>query len=223
MGRWGHHLDCASLLRQRWDALWQAAAFGRAVVVRRIAAAMLVAFAAIVALYPQQDRFPGDAVVVAVRDLSPGTVVEASQLTMRLLPVDAIPDGATKAPAAVLGRTLAAPVRRGEILTDVRLTGPDLARSVSNNPEMVSVPLRLADPDVATLLHAGATVDVVTVGPQQGEPVMLARGARVLAILQPSSRTGERDGKLVLIGLDSVAATRVAATSISHDLTVTVH
>lgn len=223
MGRWGHHLDCAPLLRQRWDALWQAAAFGRAVVVRRIAAAMLVAFAAIVALYPQPDRFPGDAVVVAARDLSPGTVVEASQLTMRLLPVDAIPDGATKAPAAVLGRTLAAPVRRGEILTDVRLTGPDLARSVSNNPEMVSVPLRLADPDVATLLHAGATVDVVTVGPQQGEPVMLARGARVLAILQPSSRTGERDGKLVLIGLDSVAATRVAAMSISHDLTVTVH
>jgi Flp pilus assembly protein CpaB len=143
MGRWGHYLDCAPLLRQRWDALWQAAAFGRAVLVRRIAAAMLVAFAAIVALYPQQDGFPGDAVVVAARDLSPGTVVEASQLTMRLLPVDAIPDGATKAPAAVLGRTLAAPVRRGEILTDVRLTGPDLARSVLNNPEMVSVPLRL--------------------------------------------------------------------------------
>jgi Flp pilus assembly protein CpaB len=191
--------------------------------VRRVAAALLVAFAAIVALYPQQDRFPGDAVVVAARDLSPGTVVEASHLTQRLLPVDAIPDGAAKAPAAVLGRTLAAPVRRGEVLTDVRLTGPDLTRLISNNPEMVSVPLRLADPDVATLLHAGATVDVVTVGPQQGEPVMLARGARVLAVLQSGSRTGERDGKLVLVALDSVAATRVAATSISHDLTVTVH
>ncbi len=161
--------------------------------------------------------------VVAARDLSPGTVVEASHLTQRLLPVDAIPDGAAKAPAAVLGRTLAAPVRRGEVLTDVRLTGPDLTRLISNNPEMVSVPLRLADPDVATLLHAGATVDVVTVGPQQGEPVMLARGARVLAVLQSGSRTGERDGKLVLVALDSVAATRVAATSISHDLTVTVH
>jgi Flp pilus assembly protein CpaB len=223
MGRWGHGLDRVPLLQQRWDVFWQAAAFGRAMLVRRVAAALLVAFAAIVALYPQQDRFPGDAVVVAARDLSPGTVVEASHLTQRLLPVDAIPDGAAKAPAAVLGRTLAAPVRRGEVLTDVRLTGPDLTRLISNNPEMVSVPLRLADPDVATLLHAGATVDVVTVGPQQGEPVMLARGARVLAVLQSGSRTGERDGKLVLVALDSVAATRVAATSISHDLTVTVH
>ena len=223
MGRWGHGLDRVPLLQQRWDVFWQAAAFGRAMLVRRVAAALLVAFAAIVALYPQQDRFSGNAVVVAARDLSPGTVVEASHLTQRLLPVDAIPDGAAKAPAAVLGRTLAAPVRRGEVLTDVRLTGPDLTRLISNNPEMVSVPLRLADPDVATLLHAGATVDVVTVGPQQGEPVMLARGARVLAVLQSGSRTGERDGKLVLVALDSVAATRVAATSISHDLTVTVH
>ncbi|MBV9652372.1 MAG: flagella basal body P-ring formation protein FlgA [Pseudonocardiales bacterium] len=223
MGRWGHHIDRAPLLWQRWDELRQAAAFSRAVLLRRVAAAALVAFAAVVALYPQQDHSPGEVVVVAAQDLSAGTVVEASQLTLRRLPAEAIPDGTAKATAAVLGRTLAAPVRRGEALTDVRLTGSDLVRSIAADPEMVSVPLRLADPDVATLLHAGATVDVVTVGPQQGEPVMLARGARVLAVLQSGSRTGERDGKLVLVALDPVAATRVAATSISHDLTVTVH
>lgn len=223
MGRWGHHIDRAPLLWQRWDELRQAAAFSRAVLLRRVAAAALVAFAAVVALYPQQDHSPGEVMVVAAQDLSAGTVVEASQLTLRRLPAEAIPDGTAKATAAVLGRTLAAPVRRGEALTDVRLTGSDLVRSIAADPEMVSVPLRLADPDVATLLHAGATVDVVTVGPQQGEPVMLARGARVLAVLQSGSRTGERDGKLVLVALDPVAATRVAATSISHDLTVTVH
>ena len=223
MGRWGHHIDRAPLLWQRWDELRQAAAFSRAVLLRRVAAAALVAFAAVVALYPQQDHSSGEVVVVAAQDLSAGTVVEASQLTLRRLPAEAIPDGTAKATAAVLGRTLAAPVRRGEALTDVRLTGSDLVRSIAADPEMVSVPLRLADPDVATLLHAGATVDVVTVGPQQGEPVMLARGARVLAVLQSGSRTGERDGKLVLVALDPVAATRVAATSISHDLTVTVH
>lgn len=175
MGRWGHHIDRAPLLWQRWDELRQAAAFSRAVLLRRVAAAALVAFAAVVALYPQQDHSPGEVVVVAAQDLSAGTVVEASQLTLRRLPAEAIPDGTAKATAAVLGRTLAAPVRRGEALTDVRLTGSDLVRSIAADPEMVSVPLRLADPDVATLLHAGATVDVVTVGPQQGEPVMLAR------------------------------------------------
>ena len=51
--------------------------------------------------------------------------------------------------------------------------------------------------------------------------MVLARGARVLAVLE--SGTAQRDGKLVLIALDPVAATRVAATSISQGLTVTVH
>jgi pilus assembly protein CpaB len=132
-----------------------------------------------------------------------------------------VPDGAARSPAAVLGRTLAAPGRRGEALTDVRLTGPDLTRLISSNPQLMSVPLRLADPGVAALLRAGSAVDVVTTGPQQGEPVVLARGARVLAVLE--SGTAQRDGKLVLIALDPVEATRVAATSISQSLTVTVH
>ena len=222
MGRAQHHIDWAALLRQRWDALKQAAAFGRMLLLRRVAAAVLVGLAAIMALSPHSGRVAGDVVVVAARDLNPGTVVEASQLTLRRLPAQAIPDGAARSPAAVLGRTLAAPVRRGEALTDVRLTGPNLTQSISHDPELVSVPLRLADPGVAALLHAGAIVDVVTVGPQHDEPVMLARGARVLAVLESPTRTGERYGKLVLVALDAVAATRVAATSIAQNLTVTV-
>jgi Flp pilus assembly protein CpaB len=221
MGRAQHHINWAAPLRQWWDALKQAAAFGRMLLLRRVAAAVLVGLAAIMALSPHSGRVAGD-VVVAARDLSPGTVVEASQLTLRRLPPQVIPDGAARSPAAVLGRTLAAPVRRGEALTDVRLTGPDLTQSISHDPELVSVPLRLADPGVAALLRAGAIVDVVTVGPQHDEPVMLARGARVLAVLESPTRTGERDGKLVLVALDAVAATRVAATSIAQNLTVTV-
>jgi hypothetical protein len=85
------------------------------------------------------------------------------------------------------------------------------------------VPLRLADPGVAALLHPGVAVDVVTIGERQNEPVVLARGARVVAVLEAGTRTGERDGRLVLVALDPGAATRVAATSISQNLTVTVH
>lgn len=221
MGRWRHHAGGAPLLRRRWEELRQAAAFGQTLLLRRVAAAVLVGLAAITALYSSRDPYPGDMMVVAARDLSPGTVVEASQLTVRRLPAQAVPDGAARSPAAVLGRTLAAPVRRGEALTDVRLTGPDLTRLVASDSQLMSVPLRLADPGIAALLRTGSTVDVVTVGPQQGEPVVLARGARVLAVLE--SGTAQRDGKLVLIALDPVAATRVAATSISQGLTVTVH
>jgi Flp pilus assembly protein CpaB len=175
----------------------------------------------VLALTPGQAGSANDPVVVAARDLAPGTVLEAREVTLRALPAQVVPDGAARAPTAVLGRTLAAPVRRGEPLTDVRLAGPELTRSVSTNPELVSVPLRLADSGVAALLRPGATVDVVTVGERQDEPVVLARGARVLAVLDAGTHTGEHDGRLVLIALDPLAATRVAAASISQTLTVT--
>lgn len=137
----------APLVRERWEAIWRGAGFGRTLVLRRVAAAMLVGLAAVLALSGGSSA--GNNVVVATRDLAPGTVVEADQVTVRGLPPQVVPDGAARSPAAVVGRTLAAPVRRGEPLTDVRLTGSELIHAVSGNPESVSVPLRLADPRAA--------------------------------------------------------------------------
>ncbi|MGH3883924.1 MAG: SAF domain-containing protein [Pseudonocardiaceae bacterium] len=201
--------------------LWRGSGFGRTLLLRRATAAVLVGVAVVLAMTPGTGS--AVEVVVAARDLAPGTVLEETEVTMRGLPSPVVPDGAARIPATVLGRTLAAPVRRGEPLTDVRLTGPDLARTVPVSPDAVSVPLRLADPDIAALLHPGAAVDVVTVGERQDEPVVLARSARVLAVLEAGPRTGARDGRLVLVALDPAAATRVAAASLSQTLTVTVH
>ena len=224
MGQWRHHSGprtLAPLLRERWDVLWRGSGFGRTLLLRRAAAAVLVAVAAALALITGKGS--AVAVVVAARDLAPGTVLKASEVTMHEVPAQGVPDGAARDPGAVLGRMLAAPVRRGEPLPDVRLTGPELVRTVSTDPDAVSVPLRLADPDVAALLHPGAAVDVVTVGEQQHEPVVLARSARVLAVLEAGTRSGARDGRLVLVALDPAAATRVAAVSLSQTLTVTLH
>ncbi len=224
MGQWRSPTNprsLAPLLRERWDALWRGPGFGRTLLLRRGAAAVLVGLAAVLALTPRSAA--GVAVVVAAQDLTPGTVLEATQLAQRELPAQAVPDGAAHSLGAVLGRTLAAPVRRGEPLPAVRLTGPDLTRAGSLDPAAVSVPLRLADPDVAALLHPGAAVDVVAAGERQDEPVVLARAARVVAVLDAGTQTGAREGRLVLVALDAVAASRVAAASISHALTVTVH
>lgn len=207
----------------RWETVWRGSGFGRTLVLRRAAAAVLVGLAAVLALSHRGSSDDVVAVVVATRDLPPGTVVAEDQVSVRALAAQVVPDGAARSPGAVVGRTLAAPVRRGEPLTDVRLTGSDLIRAVSTDPAAVSVPLRLADPGVAALLHPGDEVDVVTTGERQNEPVVLAKQARVLAVLEAGTRTGEHDGRLVLIALDPAAATRVAATSIAQNLTVTVH
>jgi pilus assembly protein CpaB len=221
MERWRHHhgpRTLAPLLRERWGTR----GFGRTLRLRRAAAAMLVGLAVVLALTGGVGSSADDSVVVAARDLTPGTVLAASDVTQHRLPAQVVPEGAARTPTAVLGRMLAAPLRRGESVTDVRLTGSDLARAITTNPDAVSVPLRLADPGVTALLHPGTAVDVVTVGERQDEPVVLARGARVLAVLEAGTRTGEHDGRLVLVALDPVAATRVAAASISRALTVTV-
>lgn len=225
MEQWRDHSGphrLAPLVRHRWHALWHGFGFSPRILVRRVAAVVLVGIAAVLALSSHRESSV-DGVVVAARDLAPGTVVAASEVMLRELPPQDVPDGAARSPAAVLGRTLAAPVRRGEPLTDVRLTGPELTRATWPDPAAVCVPLRLADPGIAALLHPGVTVDVVTIGERQDEPVVLARGARVLAVLESGARSGERDGRLLLVALDPVAATRVAATSISQNLTVTVH
>lgn len=223
MKPWQYHGPRAlePVLRQWWEAVTRRSGFGRTLLLRRAIAAVLVVLAAVLALAPGRASSADDAVMVAARDLAAGTVLGPGLVTLRGIPQQVVPDGAARVPSAVLGRTLAAPVRRGEPLTDVRLTGSDLTQAISTNPDTVSVSLRLADPAVATLLRPGATVDVVTVGERQDEPVVLARGARVLAVLEAGTHTGERAGRLVLVALDPVAATRVAAASISQTLTVT--
>ncbi|MGH3977946.1 MAG: SAF domain-containing protein, partial [Pseudonocardiaceae bacterium] len=146
--------------------------------------------------------------------LTPGAVRLGS------LPAGAVPDGALTGVDRAAGRMLAAPLRRGEPITDVRLAGAQLARVAAADPDAVSVPLRLSDPDVAALLHPGATVDVVTLGERQDQPVVLGRGATVLAVLDAA--TSSEEGRLVLVALEPDAATRVAGASLSQAVTVTV-
>ncbi|MGH3943334.1 MAG: SAF domain-containing protein [Pseudonocardiaceae bacterium] len=215
----GPKYTLAPLLRERWDALWRGPGFARTLVLRRAAAALLVGLAVVLALRPGTGSAAGIPVVVAARDLTPGTMLGTGDVVVRGLPEQVVPDGAARSTPDVLGRTLAAPVRRGEPLTDLRLAGPTLARAVSADPSSVSVALRLPDSDIAALLYPGASVDVLTLGPRQDEPVVLASGARVLAVLEPGAGTTE--GRLVLVALEAAAATRVAAASLSQAVTVT--
>lgn len=211
----------APLLRERLNAAWHGSGWSRTVLLRRTVAGLLVVLAAVLALTPQAGSAPGTPIVVAARDLTPGTVLRAGDVRLAPLPSGAVPDGAVRAVPGAAGRMLAAPVRRGEPITDVRLAGAQLARVAAADPRAVSVPLRLSDPDVAALLHPGATVDVVSLGQRQDEPVVLGRGATVLAVLDAGGSTSE--GRLVLVALEPDAATRVAAASLSQAVTVTVH
>lgn len=166
---------------------------------------------------------PGVPVLMTTRTVPAGGVLEPADVTTRPLPAEAVPDGAVTRLAEATGRVLAAPARRGEVLTSSRFVGPDLLVGTSG---MVASPLRLADPGSAALLAPGDRVDVLaaeteltgrtaTVGPAR----LVAPAVRVLAV-NPGSDP-QLDGGLVLVAVSPAQAAHLARAAVTARLSVT--
>ncbi|MGI9003212.1 MAG: RcpC/CpaB family pilus assembly protein [Pseudonocardia sp.] len=211
----------APYLRDRVGVLLAGPGWRRVAVLRRTAAALLAALALVLALAPRVGG--GVPVVVATADLAAGSTVRAADLSVRDWPADLAPAGVVGAVSTAAGRVLVGAVRAGEPLTDVRLAGAGPAAVLGAGPDAAAVPVRLADAGVAGLLTPGSRVDVVTVGPRTDEPIVLAADATVLAVLPADAGggIGASRGRLVMVAMPRGVATRVAAASLSEQVTVT--
>lgn len=203
-----------------WSGLLRAPSWSRALLLRRVAAAVLAVAALVVAVSPDPaaERV---GVLVAARDLSPGTPLQPADVTVAAWPPGLVPGGALRAVSEADGRVPAGPVRAGEPLTDLRLIGPELAVR-AGGPDASAVPLRPADPAVAALLSPGSRVDVIAGGP--AGPRVLAARAGVVAVLPPAAGgvgAGSDSGPLVLVALPEAEATAVAAATLAGEVTVT--
>ncbi|BEP14494.1 hypothetical protein acdb102_28050 [Acidothermaceae bacterium B102] len=159
-------------------------------------------------------------VLVAARDLAGGAALDRSDLTLARLPPSAVPAGALRSVDAAVGQTLAAPVRRGEPLTDVRLVGPRLVDALGAG--LVATPVRLADAAVAGLLRPGDQVDVIAAPADPAASVrtlVVAAGVRVLAV-PPADVTADQ-GALIVLATTSRVALRLAAATTGERLSVT--
>jgi Flp pilus assembly protein CpaB len=192
----------------------------RMMLARRVAAGMLVVTALILAVSAPDAATGSAPVVVAVRELASGTTVRPGDVEVRRWPPELVPAGALRGLGDVEGRVLAGAASLGEPLTSVRLAGPELAARATGGRDGVSVPIRLADADVAGLLSPGRVVDVVTVGQRSDQPTVLATGAVVLTVLPAEAKSAGR-GRLVLIAVPRAVASRLAAATLGQDVTVT--
>ena len=184
---------------------------------RRLIAGALAAVAALSALRVLAPPPPDTVqVLVAVRDLPSGSLLAEDDLAVRDWPADLAPARAAAAPA---GRVLAAPIVRGEVVTDVRLVGPGLALA---QPGETVVPLRLPDAGMAALLRAGDVVDLLATDPGTGAASLVARDVTVLATPRegPEGPAGGSDGALVVVGASATEATEIAGASLTQYLTV---
>ncbi len=184
---------------------------------RRLIAALLAAGAVLAGLRALTPPAPDTVeVLVAARDLPSGTVLTDDDVVAQDFPLDLAPSDAT---AAAAGRVLAAAVRRGEVLTDVRLVGPALADAV---PGETVLPVRLPDAGMATLLRAGDEVDLVATDPGTGDTVVVARDVTVLATPAgvPDGPAGGAGGALVVVSASATEAIAIAGAALGQFLTV---
>lgn len=220
-------LDPLALDRLR--SLLRGRGWPRTMALRRIAAVALVVLAGALALRPAGAREAAQTdVVVAAKDMAPGSRLSQADVSIRQLPGSVVPTGALTRRAAAVGRVLAGPIRAGEPLTDVRLVGPADTALTTGEPDAATVPVRLADPDVADLLRPGIRVDVVTLDPDQQSDPVLADNATVVTVRDTASSSGgvagagqNQAGRLVLVALPRQFATRLAAASLRQPVTVT--
>ncbi|MGB8405526.1 MAG: SAF domain-containing protein [Mycobacterium sp.] len=219
----GDSLDASLLsrLRHGWRPDWS-----RTVLARRIAAGALVVLAAIAALRPDPSAQQAP-VVVAAHDLAPGVELTADDIAIESRSATTIPEGSTTTVDSLVGATLAGPARRGEVLTDVRVLGPRLARATAG-PEARIVPLHLADAALLDLLRPGDVVDVLagadnSVDQTTQRPEVLATDAHVILVSDRLKAPTNRADRVVLVALPRHTANTVAGAALSRSITLTLH
>jgi Flp pilus assembly protein CpaB len=100
-------------------------------------------------------------------------------------------------------------------VTDVRLVGEALADA---HPELATMPVRLPDAGVASLLAPGDRVDLVATDPQGGGARVVA--ADVLVLATPGTDeddpagNGAAPGVVVVMGVPPASVTAVADASV---------
>jgi Flp pilus assembly protein CpaB len=187
---------------------------------RALLAGGLVA-AAVAAALPVLAPAPAPtvSVVAAVHDLGPGVPLTEADVTVVQVPRSLAPQGILTTTSQAVGRAAAGRVRRGEPLTDVRLLGSGLI----GQRGLVAVPVRLADPAAAGLLHAGDRVDVLATPSQAvtaAPATTVATGLQVLAV--PAPGDSDPDGALVVLAALPETAAQLAGAAVASRLSVTV-
>lgn len=197
----------------------------RVVLARRRPLAALCAAAAVLSGVqalrpPAQDTV---VVEVAAHDLVSGTVLGPRDLVPRAFPAEVAPARSVR---DAVGRTLAAPLRRGEPVTDVRLVAPGLMRGY---PGRVAVPVRIADADMVGLLRVGDPIDLVAADPRRGTATELAVDVPVVALpvtegdlSSGAGVAGVPSGRLVVVAVRPEDVDRIAGAAATDLLSVVI-
>lgn len=144
-------------------------------------------------------------------------VLTADDLEVVDLPRGGLPDRTVGELGDLVGRRLAAPVPRHQVLSATALASVDSAVGVGH----VLAPVRLADAEVVALLEPGDLVDVIASAADGGATSTVARSVRVVTVpAQDPDDQGTSTGALVVLDVDDGDAEPLARAAATGSLTV---
>ena len=183
---------------------------------RRLLAALFAGLAVLLALGALRDEPTGRTVVVAAHDIDSGTTLVADDVRHARMPESAAPQHSAQQIDDVVGRTVAGPMRRGEVLTDRRVVHPDRMSGFPAGTVLATI--RLADADALSSLGVGDRVDVVAVDPDGGtEAEIVARDVEVVTLPPDDDESG---GVPVGVATTTESALRLAERALDARLSV---
>ena len=154
---------------------------------RRVIAACFAGLAVLFALSALKPSTPGTPVVVARHDLLSGASLRADDLRIVTLPEASQASHSWSSPDELVGRRIAAPVRKGEVLTDYRLLEPGLLEGYDKG--FVLATINISGPTQLAALRVGDHVNVVGTDPQgEAGSTVIARRAVIVALPRLTDR-----------------------------------
>lgn len=199
----------------------------RSLLLRRLCAAALLAIAAVAAMSAGRDD-ELTSVVVAARDLTPGSRLTSADVILSDLDPAMIPAGALTDPSSMTDSTVTGPVRQGEIFTDTRVLSSRLPMQLLSREDARLVPVKLSDTATIDLLREGDVVDVLSIdesGSDQSPAAakVLVKNA-VVALVSAAPTARRTDGsRLAILAMPERDAHTVASATLAAPITVVFH
>lgn len=199
----------------------------RSLLLRRSCAAALLVVAAVAAMSAGRDD-ELTSVVVAHRDLAPGSRLTSADVALRDVDPAMIPAGALTDPSTLTDSTVTGPVREGEIFTDTRVITSRLPMQLLGREDARLVPVKLSDTATIDLLREGDVVDVLSIDDSGSDQTPAA--ARVLvknavvALVSAVPTARRSDGsRLAILAMPERDAHTVASATLAAPITVVFH
>lgn len=197
---------------------------------RKVAAVVL--FVAAIASLLHSRTIQPQPVVVFARRVDAGAVITAEDLTTAPIPERFLPEDARPEPGhleEVEGMIATSTMVPGEVLSFSKVLSdpqntPVVITNTENNKESLLnlVPLHLAHPELAELLHPGDIVDVVTATDDGQATQIIAAGGRVVLVDRSEDAKGSQASPKVLLSLPAEQARDVATASLGAPLAVVI-